>query len=219
MSLDERDFYATLIHDLKNDLGLLSMTIDGIPASGDAAHDEAVDAARLLCEQSVTRLRQTLLIYKAAQQSFHPRIDAHSPHELMQAVAARAASLAHARLSVTLDIAADVPAVWFFDRDLLDMALMNAVQNSLRHARSAIRLMLALENGALALGVDDDSAGYPDAVLSAVAAGAPCPAAGPGTGLGLRFARLIAQCHDHAGRTGTLSVRNDGGAVFRLLIP
>jgi signal transduction histidine kinase len=40
-----------------------------------------------------------------------------------------------------------------------------------------------------------------------------------GTGLGLQFARLIAQSHDNQGRTGELRLHNDQGAVFTLLLP
>ncbi|MBT9568114.1 MAG: HAMP domain-containing histidine kinase [Thiobacillus sp.] len=217
MTLDARDFYAALIHELKNDLGLLSMTIDSIPATGDAGHDRPVDLARLHCQHVVDRLQQTLLIYKASQKQFHPRIDAYSPHELMQAITARAQSLSHGRFSIELTVDPATPAIWFFDRDLIEMALINAVQNSLTYANAAIRLGLGMRDGYLALCVQDDSAGYPDHVLASVAANEPYRATG--TGLGLQFSRLIAQSHDNQGRSGTLRLHNDSGAVFCLLIP
>lgn len=217
MTFEDQDFYAALIHELKNDLILLSMTIESIPATGETAQDQPIEAARLHCQQVVDRLQQALLVYKATQKSFHPRIDAYSPYELMASIAARAHTLAHDRIDVTLDVDPDTPAIWFFDRGLLEMALMNAVQNSLRYARTAIRLRLAIEGGALALCVHDDSTGYPEHVLASVAADEPCHATG--TGLGLKFSRLIAASHDNAGRTGTLRLCNDSGAAFCLLIP
>lgn len=217
MSFEGPDYYAALIHELKNDLGLLSMTLDSIRTNGDIEHDAPIDAARLHCQQVVDRLQQTLLVYKATRQTFHPRIDAWSPHELMGAIAARAQALSHGRFAVTLDIDAATPAIWFLDRDLVEMALMNAVQNSLRYAHAAIRLSLAVEDGALALCVHDDSAGFPEHVLASVAANAPYRATG--TGLGLQFSRLIAASHDNDGRTGGLRLRNAGGAEFCLLLP
>ena len=81
MKFDGTDLYAALIHELKNDLGLLSMTIDGIPRQGTAGHDGPVDAARLLCQNVVDRLQQALLIYKAIDQPIRPAIDAWSPHD------------------------------------------------------------------------------------------------------------------------------------------
>lgn len=72
MTFNGTDLYAALIHELKNDLGVLSLTIDGIPLQGEAAHDAPVDAARLLCQGVVDRLQQALLIYKAGSQPIHP---------------------------------------------------------------------------------------------------------------------------------------------------
>lgn len=218
MMFEGQDFYAALIHELKNDLGLLSMTLDSIPATGDATHDQPVDAARLHCQQVVDHLQQTLLVYKATtQKSFHARIDAYSPQEVVEALAARARTLSHGRFAVTLDVAPSTPAIWFFDRDLVEMALMNAIQNSLRYARAAIRLSLGVEDEMLALCVRDDSDGYPEHVLSSLAANEPCRATG--TGLGLQFSRLIAAHHENAGRRGLLRLRNASGAEFCLLIP
>jgi signal transduction histidine kinase len=215
--MDDSDFYAALIHELKNNLGLLSLTIDRIPPSGDPAQDAPVDAARLLCEGVIDRLQQALLIYRADRETLHSNIDAYSPHDLVNEIRDRARALAHGRLEVAAAVAGNVPAIWFFDRDLTEMALINAIHNSLAYARSTIRIEAGLEEGFLALTVRDDSDGYPDRILAGLAGDAPYRARG--TGLGLQFARLIARSHGDRGRTGELRLFNDGGAVFSLLLP
>ena len=48
MKFDGTDLYAALIHELKNNLGLLSMTIESIPLQGETEHDAAADAAPCL---------------------------------------------------------------------------------------------------------------------------------------------------------------------------
>jgi len=217
MKFDGTDLYAALIHELKNDLGLLSMTIDGIPLQGDTAHDATVDAARLLCQNVVDRLQQSLLIYKAIDQPIRPAIDAWSPHDAVREIRDRAAALARGRIRVEAALAPDVPEIWFFDRDLVEMALINAIHNSLAHARSVLRIEASMTDGCLALTVRDDSAGYPEHILACVATNAPCQSTG--TGLGLQFSRLIAQSHDNRGRRGELRLHNDQGAVFCLLLP
>lgn len=217
MSFDGNDFYAALIHELKNSLGLLSMSIERIPLQGSAEHDAPVDEARLLCQGVIDRLNQALLIYKAANGAIHPMIDAASPHDLVHELAGQTLSLSRGRLQVETAVADDVPALWFFDRDLVDMALINAIHNALRYAQTAIRIEAAMRDGCLALTVRDDSSGYPDHVLESVAAGAPIRASG--TGLGLQFGRMIAQSHDNRGRRGELRLANDGGAVFELRLP
>ncbi len=217
MKFDSTDFYAALIHELKNSLGVLSMTLERIPLLGEAEHDATVDSARLLCQSVVGRLHQALLIYKAANQKIHPTLDAYSPHDLVQEIEATATALAHGRLRIEVMLAGDLPALWFFDRDLVEMALINAIHNALAHARTSIRIEAGMEAGCLALRVRDDSPGYPEHILASVAGGEAYPATG--TGLGLQFARLIAQSHDNRGRLGELRLGNDPGAVFCLLLP
>ena len=74
-----------------------------------------------------------------------------------------------------------------------------------------------MEGGMLCLAVEDDSDGYPPHILQAVAEDRPLNSSG--TGLGLRFASLIAKAHENEGRRGTLSLRNQNGAVFEIRVP
>lgn len=217
MTLDGADFHAALIHELKNSLGVLSMALDRIPLLGETEHDALVDSARLLCQRVVGRLHQALLIYKAANQQIHPALDAYSPHDLIREIEAMANTLAHGRLHIGVAVAQDLPVLWFFDRDLIEMALLNAIHNALAHARSFIRIEAGMEAGRLALRVRDDSSGYPEHVLERVADRRPYTATG--TGLGLQFARLIAESHNNRGHLGELQLSNDPGAVFCLLLP
>lgn len=217
MTFNHTDLYAALIHELKNDLGLLSITLDSIAPQGEATHDTAVDSARLLCQGVVDRLQQALWVYKAIDQPLRPSIDAWSPHDAVHEIRDRAASLSRGRIRVEAALAPEVPEIWFFDRDLVEMALINAIHNSLAYARSSLRIEASMLEGALALTVRDDSPGYPAHIL----AGAATDSSGHTrqTGLGLQFSRLIAQSHDNQGRRGELRLHNDQGAVFCLLLP
>lgn len=217
MSLEAKDLYAALMHELKNNLGLLSMAMEQIPRQGDEAHDQPLDDARLLCQQVVERLRQSLLLYKAADQSLPISIDAYSPHEFLHAMRDEAASLAGNRLQVRVEIEADVPPLWFFDRNLVDIALTNAIHNSLAYAHDRIDLRASLVDAKLCFTVRDDSAGFPAHILEAQAQGAPFHSSG--TGLGLRLAGMIAQAHADKGKTGELHLTNDPGATFSILLP
>jgi signal transduction histidine kinase len=217
MKLDSADMYAALMHELKNNLGLLTMTLDAIPLCGDPGHDGRVDDARLLCLRSIERLQQALLIYKAANNALHPVVDAYSPLDMLRELRDTAQSLARDRLVIDTLVGDGVPEIWFFDRSLVEMALSNAIHNSLAHARSGIRIEADMVEGCLAFSVRDDSAGYPDHILAG--GSAPEGWSSNGTGLGLRFARLIAQAHENQGRFGELRLFNENGAVFRFLLP
>jgi K+-sensing histidine kinase KdpD len=217
MPIASKDLYGALMHELKNNLSLLAMTMDAIPVTGMAAHDQAVDEARLLCQRVVDRLQQALLIYKAQNQPITPMVDAYSPRDLADELKDTAASLARGRLEVEVTAAEDVPALWFFDRNLVEMALLNAIHNSLGYAKSRISIGLAMAEGCLDISVLDDSDGYPEHVLQAFAARQPYRSTG--TGLGLQFAQMVAEAHENRGRVGELRLSNQGGALFTLRLP
>jgi signal transduction histidine kinase len=218
MTFDTGDMHAALMHELKNNLGQLTMTLDGMSLLGIPEHDAKLDDARLICQRSVERLQQALLVYKAANQSLHPFIDAHSPLDMLRELGDNASSLARNRLKVETLMGDQVPDIWFFDWSLVELAMLNAIHNALAYARSGIRIEADMREGYLAFTVRDDSeAGYPSQVLDS--AGKSFASGGKGTGLGLRFARLIAELHENQGRSGTLQLYNDAGAVFCLRLP
>jgi signal transduction histidine kinase len=215
MKFDTTDMYAALMHELKNNLGLLTMTLDAIPLRGDAEHDGRLDDARLLCQRSIERLQQALLIYKAANAELHPVVDAYCPSICFGNWGYRPFPGPGSPPGGTL-VGDQVPDLWFFDRALVEMAMINAIHNSLSHARSTIRIEADMVDGCLAFIVRDDSVGYPDHIL------APGPGervySSRGTGLGLMFARLIAEAHENQGRIGELRLFNENGAVFQLYV-
>lgn len=218
MSMQSTDLYAALMHELKNNLGLLAMTIDGIPVTGQVEHDHGVDEARLLCQRVIDRLQQALLVYKAHQHAIPTMVDAYSPVDLANELRDTAASLARGRIEVDVQCAEDVPEIWFFDRNQVEMALINAIHNSLGYARSRIRIGVAKRDDYLEISVWDDSSGYPEHVLQAFAERKPYRSTG--TGLGLQFAQLVAEAHENKGRIGQLRLSNrDGGALFSLHLP
>lgn len=64
MPFDSNDLFAALLHEMKNNLGLLALTLDEMRARPGADHTDRLRSSRLLCERVIDRLRQTLLLYK-----------------------------------------------------------------------------------------------------------------------------------------------------------
>lgn len=217
MSLEAKDLYAALMHELKNNLGLLSMAMERIPHQNDADHDRPLDDARLLCQQVVERLRQSLLLYKSADRPLPMEVDAYSPKEFVDEMLGTAASLSRGRLRVSAEVDENVPEIWFFDRNLIEIALTNAIHNSLAYAHGHIGIRASADDGMLCFTVSDDSNGFPAHILESLAQGVPFQSGG--TGLGLRLAQMIAQAHTNRGRVGELRLNNDQGASFSLLLP
>lgn len=215
--LERQDLYAALLHELKNNLVLMTMTLEEINHTGDAKHDRLLDEVRLQCQRTSERLMQALFVYKHDQSgTVLNAVDAYPIEDFVNEMAIQARSL-RPRLVIDTDVATDVPAIWFFDRNMLEMALLNALHNSLIYARERIRIAARVEDGMLCLAIEDDSDGYPEHILQAVETGKPLKS--NGTGLGLRFASMIAKAHSNEERVGRLRLRNQNGAVFEMLVP
>ncbi|MFI0237526.1 ATP-binding protein [Streptomyces sp. NPDC016845] len=103
-------------------------------------------------------------------------------------------------------------------RSQLARVLGNLVDNAQRHARTGVRVTLAVERGRAVLGVADDGDGVPaderERIFERfVRLDDARSRDGGGAGLGLAIARDVAERHE-----GTLTVRTapDGGALFEL---
>ncbi len=216
-TLEHQDLYAALLHEMKNNLVLMAMTIERVPHTQEVDHDQPLDEARLLCQRVSERLMQALLIYKSSSGGMVLNaVDAYSPEDFVDEMARQARYL---RTSHQIETCIDpaVPPIWFFDRNLLEMALINAIHNSLSFARRCIRIRARMDDNMLCLAIEDDSDGYPAHILQAAADDQPLNSSG--TGLGLRFASLIAKAHENNGRRGALALRNENGSVFEIRVP
>lgn len=217
MVIDTNDLLAALLHEMKNNLGLLALSLDEMRTRPGGDHTTQLEASRLLCERVIDRLRQTLLLYKNGNDRFVLNVDAHPVRDFLRELAQTADSLASGRLIIEARQAEDAPELWFFDRNLVHMAMVSAIHNSIQYAAARIRIEAGLTEGMLRLTVRDDSPGYPPHILECVAQDRPFSTRG--TGLGLTFAKLIAQAHENRGRYGRLQLDNAAGAVFSLLLP
>ena len=217
MPFDSNDLFAALLHEMKNNLGLLALTLDEMRTHPGGDYAEQLQTSRLLCERVIDRLRQSLLLYKKGNDRFVLNVDACPVRDFVRELAQTADSLAGGRLDIEVALADEAPDLWFFDRNLVEMALVSAIHNSIQYAGAHIGIEAGLSDGMMRFTVRDDSPGYPEHILDCVARDLPFSARG--TGLGLTFAKLIALAHENRGRRGALRLANDGGAVFSLLLP
>ena len=107
------------------------------------------------------------------------------------------------------------------DADRLEQALQNLAANAIRHTPETgqIRLTAEKQGAEVVLTVRDNGPGIPSEHLPLIfnrfyKADASRKAAGGGSGLGLSIAKAIVERHG-----GTISARNDDGAVFEIRLP
>ena len=107
------------------------------------------------------------------------------------------------------------------DADRLEQALQNLAANAIRHTpeNGQIRLTAEKQGDEVVLTVRDNGPGIPTEHLPLIfnrfyKADASRKAAGGGSGLGLSIVKAIVERHG-----GTISARNDDGAVFEVRLP
>lgn len=216
MKLDMKTVLAANLHETKNLMTQLMLRLDAM-----VVIDAAVRDARFLCQQINDRMVQMLLLYEMQSEQLKPSIEAHHPADLLQELAGNIRAWSGERVSVEYEVDDNTPNDGYFDRALLEMALMNAVHNAFRHATSRIVLRTGLREHRLYFLVEDDGQGFPPAVLES-AHDACMPVSHNGTGLGLYFAALIARLHVNRGQRGALELHNrtqGSGAQFIILLP
>ena len=218
-ALDLNALAASSIHEVKNLLGQLTLSLEEIAQAQCLGTEKQIASARFACSRVVDRLTEMLILYKLDGGHLQPSIAAHSPADFLEDLMLAARNLTAGRVEICVQQVASAPAFWFFDRDLAESALMNALHNALLYARSRITLSTEQSGDYLVFRVLDDGAGYPDELLQA-ALDAP-RASQQGSGLGLYFANSVAQAHCNHERCGKVVLENSvaGGAMLSLYLP
>lgn len=199
---------ATVIHDLKNELGILTGSLSTMVkrAAGTAIEEDARNSYAIATKLS-QNLVSFLTMYRAEQRGLMVRSTDHNPEDFLRDLAAEIVLVADAPL-VNVELKEPLAPYWFFDAYLVQMGIEAAVQNALRFAKTTITLSARMRDGFLVFQVADDGAG-----LGAEAA--------PSTGLGTVLCTAIAQAHQNDKRTGKVVMENlpEGGASFEMWLP
>ena len=204
---------AAVIHDAKNTLNALNAWLDEAERE---APSQALQRARASTQRVSAQLVELLVLYRAGEGSLRLVIDDHHVGDLIRELLTEVVP-APGEPAVRVDLeAVDTLGEWAFDAYQVKLVLGDALRNALRYATAAVSLRAMAGDTGICFEVRDDSEGYPPNILSGADPG---PEAG-GTGLGLRFARVIAARHaTQSGRHGRVELANEAGAVFRLYLP
>ena len=197
--------------DLVGELMLLLDRMEGAHAG--------LASARMLTRRLSDRLAQANTLERiTANGGYHP--DGWSPIEIVEELEHEAVSLAGERIDVHVVAPDLVPQCWFFDRELVTMALAGALHNALVHAVDAISLEFGMHEGYLGFSIVDDSGAFPAELLTQQARfdRGECN----GNALSVHFARAIASLHVTQDRSGKVELSNrtvGAGTRFTLWLP
>jgi K+-sensing histidine kinase KdpD len=224
-SIDFSSVLGSAVHDMKNSLCLLMQSIESLGQSlveTDPLSREHLASAHYEAARLNTGLVQLLSLYRAGLDSLPLNIDEYDIENVMSDLLATNDSyLKHKNMILEVSQSADL--IWYLDADLIGILLNDVLINAMRYSQHKIRLSVYTEDQQLVFKVEDDGPGYPQSMLEAHNINMQhCDISQGRTGLGLYFARLIAQAHTKGETKGAIFLDNGGslgGSVFVLTLP
>jgi signal transduction histidine kinase len=218
------DVLASSIHDIKNALGMVINTLDEMssdPNSALAGDPKAV-VLQLEARRANSDLIQLLTLYKFDNGQLNTHIIEHNMEDFLEEIAVDHRALAQAR-GIAIEYRADPYLSAYFDEDLLRGVLSNAIGNAERYTKERILLAAYEKDDYVVIQVEDDGAGFPQAMLDLSAEATPSESFSRGrTQLGLYFSAKVAQVHRNGERQGHIKLHNQcslGGGCFSVWLP
>lgn len=219
--LRERRFIAEASHELRTPLALLRVELDlalARPRPPDELRAALVSASEEA--ERLTRLAEELLLVAAAGEDRPPScLSEVELGGLLHGLAARFAARADTEHR-GIRVGGEFPLLLTTDRDRLDQALSNLVDNALRHGAGDIEVCARNRGETVSISVKDHGHGVaPDVRARSFEpfGRGPGPAAQSRPGLGLAIIRALA---DRLGGTVSLNGGNPAeGATFTITLP
>ncbi len=216
----ERSFVAEASHELRTPLALLEAELDlALSRPRTTAELEQVLHSAAAETDRLVRLAEDLLVLARADGGHLPLLRTEvSVPDLLATVARRFRARA-ARAGRPLEIESPEQLLVSGDALRLEQALGNLVENAFRHGGGAVRLRAHGRPGEVELHVEDEGSGFPPEFLHRAFerfGRADAARSGPGAGLGLPIAEMVARAH---GGSASATNREGGGADVWLSIP
>jgi len=210
---------SSVSHDLRTPLAAITGAASALREEPPPAPAVARELSATVLEEAerLNRLVGNLLdMTRLESGTLQPRREWHSLEELVGSALARVERYAGSH-RLEAHVAPDLPLV-ALDAVLVEQALVNLLENALRHgaATGKVEMSARQEAGAAILEVSDDGPGFPPDEAERIFDKFHRAAGGPGAGLGLAIARAIVTAH---GGTITASLRQPRGACFRITLP
>lgn len=224
--LNFSDFIASSIHDMKNSLNIQIGFLEKLMGECEGKIDEATQGQLGHSIYEASRMNvnliQILSLYKLGKSIYPIDISEQSVNEVLEEIVLQNRSImGYKGITVSVDCADN--CFWYFDRDLVEGVLVNALNNAYNYTTDKIRIAAKISDGMLEIRVEDNGQGYPERLLQAEVTDSKGISFATGsTGLGFYFSSQVAKMHKNSGQQGRLHIENGGdfnGGCFVLTLP
>jgi two-component system OmpR family sensor kinase len=211
----QRQFLADASHQLRTPLAIIKAEVE-LAQSGTTKGEDLDAAMTSIGEETdrLSRLTEQLLLLAAADE--HRLSLSREPielHDLLEEVAERGRGRAQLQGRM-ITVASDESTI-SADRQRLEYALGNLVDNALMHGAGDMQLVGKRVDDLVELQVRDHGSGFSQEYMAhPFVRFAPTASTGRGTGLGLAIVQAITEAHG-----GVVSLTNDAGASVTLWLP
>jgi two-component system sensor histidine kinase KdpD len=210
---------SSVSHDLRTPLAAITGAASGLLEQPPPPRPLAHELAATVLEEAerLNRLVGNLLdMTRLESGTLAPKRDWHSIEEVVGSALARVERQAGGQ-ALEADVAPDLPLV-ALDAVLVEQALVNLLENALRHGGAAgpVRVAARREGDAVLVEVSDAGPGFPPEDKERIFDKFYRAKGGSGAGLGLAIARAIVTAH--GGRIWA-EPRSPRGASFRFTLP
>jgi len=222
--IDFASVLAASAHDMKNSLCMLLQSIEELT---DKVASQVPESAPLLAtmQYEATRLNTDLMQMLSLYRAQKDRLPINIQHYYIEDVVEELLAANQSYISnkdIELSIELDEELCGYLDVDLIHVLLNDVLINAMRYGKQRIQIK-AWKQDCLYIQVEDDGEGYPAQMLElgqdqqqnfTIEKGR--------TGLGLFFAKMIAEAHGDEKNSGSIKLSNGGtygGSVFTLKLP
>jgi signal transduction histidine kinase len=215
------DILASIIHDMKNSLGMVINTVDEL---ADELQDKEKQKVATLQHES-KRLNNNLIallsLYKIDNGHLSPNIEEIDMAEFLYEVSIDNQAIANTK-DVTISFDCEAGLLGYFDEWLIRGAINTLIGNGLRYTENQIIIHAEMIDNFLVISIDDDGNGFPQSMIEAQSAFNNTKISEGQTQLGIYFASMVAHTHKNGDREGYVKLANNQrlkGGSFSIWLP
>lgn len=222
--LDFSTILATSIHDMKNSLAMLLQSIEDLDLADNLTSHQHKSVANFHYQTSRinSTLMQLLALYREEKKQLPIYIEENSVKALLTDVVDRNRLYLNSH-HIKIKVEVEESLRGYYDIDLITYLLSDVFINALRHTKDSVTISAIQDGEFLKFNVEDNGEGYPHYMLNVNELEFTNFNANKGrSGLGLLFAKKIAEAHQIKALKGQICLANkpnNSGSIFTLILP
>ena len=211
---------AATVHDIKNALAIISQQLQSLLVELDHQDLPQISVLQQEANRMNGMLVQLLTLYKHDNQQLAVNIGFHNVYDFLEEQYLSFDELLEQK-NIAIIMAVDDELEWAFDLNLLSVLISNIISNTIRYANSEIRISAFEADNMLCIEIHDNGEGFPEQMLDEQnQAILGISSRSSKTGLGLYFAKLIANLHRNGDKMGNIKLTNTKtGGCFKINLP